>query len=179
MAAALSCVCVASAITAEQKQQVASGVATQIKNEKADAGKMVVIVRNAVQKSPDAITDVVRAALTSFDAKKNLPVVKEVALSALMAHETPYRVLEPVSREVQSILGDTPESKLLVKDIVAYVSTKAADSPLATSGETQEASAVPFRALLSKDDAKNGSGSNGGGCGPVVVPPPSPDVSVQ
>lgn len=179
MAAALSCICVASAITAEQKQQVASGVAAQIKKEKADAGKMVVIVRDAVQKSPDAVTDIVRSALTSFEAKKNLPTVKEVAIAAVMAHETPYRVLEPVSKEVQSILGNTDEAKLLVKDIAAYVVTKAADSPLATSGETQEASAVPFRSLLSKENAKAGNGSNGGCDGPVVVPPPSPDVSVQ
>lgn len=179
MAAALSCVCVVSAITAEQKQQAASSVATQIKNEKADAGKMIVIVRDAVQKSPDAVTDIVRAALTSFDAKKNLPTVKEVALTAIMAHETPYRVLKPVSEEVQSILGNTDDAKLLVKDIASYVVTKAADSPLVVSGETQEASAVPFRSLLSKEDAKGGNGSNGGGNGPVVVPPPSPDVSVQ
>lgn len=180
MAAALSCVCVVGAITAEQKQQVASGVAAQIKNEKADSGKMVVIVRDAVQKSPEAVTDIVRAALTSFDAKKNLPTVKEVAIAAVMAHETPYRVLEPVSKEVQSVLGNTDEAKLLVKDIATYVVTKAADSPLATSGETQEASAVPFRSLLSKDNVKAGNGPNGGGCdGPVVVPPPSPDVSVQ
>ncbi len=180
MAAALSCVCVASAITAEQKQQAAADVTAQIKNEKADADKMVVIVRDAVQKSPDAVTDIVRAALASFDAKKNLPVVKNVAIAAVMAHETPYLVLEPVSKEVQSVLGNTDEAKLLVKDIAAYVATKAADSPLAKSGETQEASAVPFRSLLSAQEARNGDGSNGGsGSGPVVVPPPSPDVSVQ
>lgn len=179
VAAALSCVCVASAITAEQKQQAASAVATQIKKEKADTGKMVAIVRDAVQKSPDAVTDIVRSALTSFDAKKNLPTVKEVAIAAVMAHETPYRVLKPVSDEVQSILGNTDDAKNLVKDLVAYVATKAADSPLVDSGETQEASAVPFRSLLSKEDARRGNGSNSNNGGPIVVPPPSPDVSVQ